>query len=99
MIYQIFILTFMSDRLKEIDLRILIDSYKEAVVEKYIIKRRSPKKKIKFDDKILHKSRLIKHFTDEIDQKKFKKIFKIYKKIKKTENIFSQQRFSFNQSL
>ena len=32
-------------------------------------------KKIKFDDKILHQSKLIRYFNNEIDQKKLKKIF------------------------
>ena len=45
--------------------------------------------KIKFDDKILHRSRLLKYFTEEITQKKAQKDFiKIYKKIKKNRKYF-----------
>ena len=46
--------------------------------------------KIKFDDKILHRSRLLKYFNNEINQKKPKKILSKYKKLKKIENIFFQ---------
>ena len=45
--------------------------------------------KIKFDDKILHRSRLLKYFQDEMNQKKAQKDFvKIYKKIKKNRKYF-----------
>ena len=80
---------FMSDRLLEIENKNIPESYKEAV-ERKIIKSQDVKlKKIKFDDKILHKSRLIKHFTEETNQKKLQKDFnKIYKKIKKNRKYF-----------
>ena len=80
---------FLSDKLKEINLEDIDESYNE-VVEKNIISNDEIKKgKIKFDDKILHKSRLIKYFNNEIDQKKAQKDFlKIYKKIKKNRKYF-----------
>ena len=45
--------------------------------------------KIKYDDKILHRSRVIKYFQNEIDQKKAQKdLLKIFKKIKKNRKYF-----------
>ncbi len=80
---------FFSDKLKEINLNKVDDSYKE-VVEKYIINEEKVLKgKIKFDDKILHRSKLIRYFNNEIDQKKAQKDFlRIYKKIKKNRKYF-----------
>ena len=80
---------FLSDRLKEIDLSEVSESYQE-VVKKNIKNEENVKKgKIKFDDKILHRSRLIRYFNNEIDQKKAQKDFlRIYKKIKKNRKYF-----------
>ena len=45
--------------------------------------------KIKYNDKILHKSKIIKYFNEEVGQKKLKKILiRFIKKLRKTENIF-----------
>ena len=45
--------------------------------------------KIKYDDKVLHRSKIIKYFNNEIGQKKAQKDFnKIYKKIKKNRKYF-----------
>ena len=80
---------FLSDKLKEINLDEVPESYVE-VVEKNIINEKELKiGKIKFDDKILHRSRLLKYFNNEINQKKAQKDFiKIYKKIKKNRKYF-----------
>ena len=80
---------FLSDRLKEIDLNNIDSSYKE-IVKKHIISEEEVRKgKIKYDDKILHRSRLIRYFNDEIDKKKAQKDFlRIYKKIKKNRKYF-----------
>ena len=60
------------------------------MVEKNIINEKELRiGKIKFDDKILHRSRLLKYFNNEINQKKAQKDFiKIYKKIKKNRKYF-----------
>ncbi len=80
---------FLSDRLKEIDLENIPDSYKEVVQKNIITKEEFKLGKIKFDDKILHRSRLLKYFNEEIDQKKAQKDFlRIYKKIKKNRKYF-----------
>ena len=80
---------FLSDKLKEINLDEVSESYVE-VVEKNIINEKELRiGKIKFDDKILHRSRLLKYFNNEMNQKKAQKDFiKIYKKIKKNRKYF-----------
>ena len=80
---------FMSNKLKELDEGKIPEDYKE-IVEKNIISEVEYKLgKIKYDDKILHRSRLLRYFNNEIDQKKAQKDFiKIYKKIKKNRKYF-----------
>ncbi len=80
---------FLSDRLKEINLDDVSESYKEVVQKNIITEEELRLGKIRFDDKILHRSRLLKYFNEEIDQKKAQKDFiKIYKKIKKNKKYF-----------
>ena len=80
---------FMSDRLKEIEIDNIPDTYKEVVKKNIISEEELRLGKIKFNDKILHKSRLLKYFNEEITQKKAQKDFiKIYKKIKKNRKYF-----------
>ncbi len=80
---------FLSDKLQLIDTNNIDDSYKEVVNKNIISEEEIKKGKIKFDDKILHRSRLIRYFNNEIDQKKAQKDFlRIYKKIKKNRKYF-----------
>ncbi len=80
---------FLSDKLKEIDLNDIDNSYKEIVKKHTISEEEIRKGKIKYDDKILHRSKLIRYFNDEIDKKKAQKdFFRIYKKIKKNRKYF-----------
>ena len=80
---------FLSDRLKEINLDNVSESYKEVVQKNIITKEEIRLGKIKYDDKILHRSRLLRYFNNEIDQKKAQKDFiRIYKKIKKNRKYF-----------
>ncbi|MBD1172250.1 hypothetical protein IDG78_01735 [Pelagibacterales bacterium SAG-MED05] len=80
---------FLSDRLKEINLDDVPESYKEVVQKNITSEEELKLGKIKFDDKILHRSRLLKYFKNEINQKKAQKDFiKIYKKIKKNRKYF-----------
>ena len=80
---------FLSDRLKEINLNKVSESYKEVVQKNIITEEELRLGKIKFDDKVLHRSRLLKYFNEETDQKKVQKDFiKIYKKIKKNRKYF-----------
>ena len=80
---------FLSDKLKEINIEDIPDSYKEVVQKNIISDEEFKLGKIKYDDKILHKSRLIKYFTENEERKKIQKDFdKIYKKIKKNKKYF-----------
>ncbi len=80
---------FLSERLKEIDLEDLSDSYKEVVKNNIISSKEVKLGKIKYDDKVLHQSRILKHITDNEDLDKVQKDFnKIYKKIKKNKKYF-----------
>ncbi len=80
---------FMSDRLEEIKLENLPTSYTEAIKKKIISEEEIAMGKIKYNDKILHKSKIIKYFNEEVGQKKAQKDFnKIYKKIKKNRKYF-----------
>ena len=79
---------FMSDQLEEIDLEKISEEYKE-VVQKNIVSVEEKMGKIKYDDKILHRSRIIKYYTENNDKKKVQKnLNKIYKKIKKNRKYF-----------
>ena len=80
---------FLSDRLKEINLDKVEESYQEVVQKNIITEEELKLGKIKFNDKILHQSRLLKYFNKEINQKKAQKDFlRIYKKIKKNRKYF-----------
>ena len=79
----------LNEKLKEIDLDKISNSYKEVVQNNIVEEKDFNLGKIKFDDKILHKSKLLKYFNNEIDKKKAQKDFlKIYKKIKKNRKYF-----------
>ncbi len=80
---------FLSDRLKEINIEKVDKTYTEIVQKNIITKEEIKLGKIKFNDKILHKSKILKYFNNEIDQKKAQKeLVKIYKKIKKNKKYF-----------
>tara|TARA_B100001123_G_scaffold414975_1_gene515022 strand:+ start:1057 stop:2799 length:1743 start_codon:yes stop_codon:yes gene_type:complete len=79
----------MSDMLKSIDPDNIPDSYANLVkqnMEQNLTKNR----KIKFDNSILHRSKVIKHFLENSEKsKKTEKDFKaVYKKIKKNKKYF-----------
>ena len=79
---------FMSDRLEEIKLENLPTSYTEAI-KKIISEEEIAMGKIKYNDKILHKSKIIKYFNEEVGQKKLKKIsIRFIKKLRKKQKIF-----------
>ena len=67
---------FLSERLKEINPDNIPESYQEIVQRSIILEDIFKIGKIKYDDKILHKSRLIKYYTENIDKKKSTKRFR-----------------------
>ncbi len=81
---------FLSDNLKSLNTDEIPDSYKN-IVKRHIISEKDIKLgKIKYDDKILHRSRVLRHFTLEKNPiKKTQKDFdNVYKKIKRNKNYF-----------
>ena len=81
---------FMSDRLREIDLTTVSESYQETVEKNIIQDKEFTFGKIKYDDKVFHRSKIIKYYTEpNEDQKKVQKdLDRVYKKIKKNKKYF-----------
>ena len=80
---------FLSNRLNEINSENIPKSYQEVVQKNIIFDQKLNLGKIKYDDKILHRSRIIKYYTDNEDKKKIQKdLDKIYKKIRKNKKYF-----------
>ena len=77
----------LSNILKSIDVEDIPDGYSE-VVNQHLAKKLD--NKIKFDNEILHRSKVIKHFLDDNEEKsRTEKDFKsVYKKIKKNKKYF-----------
>jgi hypothetical protein len=81
---------FMSDKLKELMTNDIPENFAN-VVEKNIIDEEEYKLgKIKYDDKILHKSRVVRYYTEDDTpiQKTQKDLIAVYKRIKKNKNYF-----------
>ncbi len=81
---------FLSDKLEEFDVAEIPKEYLN-IVEKNIISNKSiNQQKIKFDDKTLHKSKLVRYFyeKDYPIKKTQKELDSIYKKIKRNRNYF-----------
>ena len=75
---------FLSDRLKEFDNKEIPKEY-EKVVERNILRDSDSRKRIKYDDKTLHKSKLIRYF--------FYKDYPVKENQKvKLDNIFKNQK-------
>ena len=81
---------FLSDRLKEIDEKEIPKNYLSIVEKNIVSKENINQRKIKFDDKTLHKSKLIRYFyeRDYPAKKTQKELDSIYKKIKRNKNYF-----------
>ena len=80
---------FMSDKIKEIGVDNISDKYRETVQQKIIIEDKFLLGKIKYNDKILHQSKIVKYYVDEENEKKIQKdINKIFKKISKNKKYF-----------
>ena len=81
---------FMSNKLAEIDEKNIPVSLREAVSINIINEVEYNLGKIKYDDKILHRSRVIKFYTESgaSIQKSQKDLNNVYKKIKKNKKYF-----------
>ncbi len=81
---------FLSDRLKEFETGEIPKDYISTVERNIISNKSFSQQKIKFDDKTLHRSKLIRYFyeKDYSIKKTQKELENIYKKIKRNKNYF-----------
>ena len=81
--------SYLSSELKEIGSENIPDNYKEVVKNRIESSEKLSLGKIKFNDKILHQSKIIRFYLENEDQKKIQKdIDKIFKKISKNRKYF-----------
>ena len=80
----------LSDTLKSIDISDVPDELKKTFEKNIISEKAQTLGKIKYDDKILHRSKVVKIFTEnQPNKEKINKDFlSIYKKVKKNRNYF-----------
>tara|TARA_X000001036_G_scaffold393214_1_gene392649 strand:- start:794 stop:2536 length:1743 start_codon:yes stop_codon:yes gene_type:complete len=80
---------FLSDTIEEIGIDNIPEKYQEEAQRKIISNDEIFIGKIKYNDKILHQSKIIKYYIDEGNKKKVQKdIDKIFKKISKNRKYF-----------
>ena len=80
----------LSEILKDIDSDDIPDQFKKVVEKNIILEKIKKPGKIKYDDKILHRSKVVKFFTEEKpNREKINKDFlSVYKKVKKNKKYF-----------
>ncbi len=80
----------LSETLKEIDTNDIPENYKKIVEKSIILEKNNEPGKIKFEDKVLHRSKVIKIFTDDDPNKEKvnKDFLNVYKKIKRNKKYF-----------
>jgi len=81
---------YLSDKLREFNKSDIPEAYQEVVNKNIITDKNNIKGKIKYDDKILHRSRVLKQYTeDDIPKAKTQKnLMNVYKKVRKNKNYF-----------
>ena len=82
--------TFLSDRLKEFNVNEIPKDYLSTVERNIILNKKFNQQKIKFDDKVLHRSKLVRYFyeKDYPLKKTQKELDSLLKKIKRNKNYF-----------
>ncbi len=81
--------TFLSQTLKQIGLENIPEKYKEVVQTRIILEEQNKLNKVKYNDKILHQSKIIKFYIENEEYKKIQKdIDKIFKKLIKNKKYF-----------
>ena len=79
----------MNDSLEKIGLENIPEEYKELAESKILNNRELEMGKVKYNDKILHQSKIIKFYIENEEEKKIQKdIDKIFKKISKNKKYF-----------
>jgi hypothetical protein len=80
---------FLSDKIEEIGIDNISEKYRETALSRIINEDEFLIGKIKYNDKILHQSKIIKYYIDDENEKKVQKdIDRIFKKISKNRKYF-----------
>ncbi len=80
---------FLSDQIKKIGIENIPEKYQEIAQSRIIRDNEFLLGKVKYNDKILHQSKIIKYYIEEESEKKVQKdIDKIFKKISKNRKYF-----------
>ena len=80
---------FLSDRIKELGIGNISERYQDAAQSRVINEDELILGKVKYNDKVLHQSKIIKYYIGEESEKKVQKdIDKIFKKISKNRKYF-----------
>ena len=80
---------FLSNKIDEIGIENIPERYQEVAKSRLVVKEEFFLKKVRYNDKILHQSKIIKYFIEEENKKKVQKdIDKIFKKISKNRKYF-----------
>ena len=80
---------FLSEKIKEIGIDNISEKYQESAQSRIISDDQLLSGKIKYNDKILHQSKIIKYYVENENKKKVQKdINKIFKKISKNRKYF-----------
>ena len=80
---------FLSDKIEEIDVENLPDDYKEAALNRIVSDEDLILGKVKYNDKIIHQSKILKYYVEGENKKKIQKdIDRIFKKITKNKKYF-----------
>jgi len=80
---------FLSDRIEEIGIENIPNKYKEIASDRIVSEEDLLLGKVKYNDKILHQSKILKYYVEGENKKKAQKeIDKIFKKINKNKKYF-----------
>ena len=80
---------FLSDSIQKIGIENLPERYQEAALERIISNENQKLGKVKYNDKILHQSKILKYYIEGENQKKVQKeIDKVFKRIIKNKKYF-----------
>tara|TARA_B100000963_G_scaffold359349_1_gene386455 strand:- start:18 stop:1751 length:1734 start_codon:yes stop_codon:yes gene_type:complete len=80
---------FLSNKIQEIGVENIPEKFKEEALSRIIYKKALIAGKVKYNDKILHQSKILKYYVEGENKKKVQKdIDKIFKKINKNKKYF-----------
>ena len=80
---------FLSNKIEEIGIDNISEKYHEAAASRIISDDEFLLGKVRYNDKILHQSKIIKYYVEKENEKKVQKdIYKIFKKISKNRKYF-----------